>query len=90
MSLSGESWKQLFESWPKAVAKSGVLVTTFNENITFVNFLVSPGVLLLERDRPDTIGARKVMLSWEAIAAIKLPDVAELSRYQVMGFQPPM
>jgi hypothetical protein len=65
------------------------VITIFNESIPFVGFLLSGGIILLERDKPDTLGARKVMLSYDAIAAVKITDVIDLVRFQVMGFQPP-
>jgi hypothetical protein len=55
-----------------------------------VNFLVSGDVLLLERDKPDTVGARKVLISYEAVSAVKITNPIELARFQVMGFQAPM
>jgi hypothetical protein len=66
-----------------------LLVTTFNEHVPFNGFLISGGVLLVERDKPDTYGSRKVMVAYSAILAVKITSVIELGRFQVMGFQPP-
>jgi hypothetical protein len=88
--MSGEAWRNLFETWPEAIPRRGLVITTWGEAISFVSYLLSGGILLLERDRPDTAGARKVMLSWDAISAVKITDVIDLNRFQVMGFQPPM
>jgi hypothetical protein len=88
--MAAESWRNLFESWPESIPRQGIVVTTFNETVPFVNFLISGDVLLLERDRPDQVGARKVMISYEAICAIKITAPLELARFQVMGFQAPM
>lgn len=82
-----ESWKSMFESWPEAVPKQGMLVTKFGETVTFTNFLVSGGILLVQKDKPDSHGARKMMIAYDAISAVKLSDPGELARYQVMGFQ---
>ena len=87
---SAESWRTLFENWPETLPREGMVVTTFEETIPFVSFLISGGILLVQRDRPDTQGARKVMISYGAIAAVKLTSPDELARYQVLGFQPPM
>jgi hypothetical protein len=86
---TAESWRGLFESWPESIPRQGMVVTTFQESIPFVNFMISGGILLLDRDKPDSLGARKVMLSYEAISAIKITSVIELARFQVMGFQAP-
>lgn len=80
------SWQTLFENWPTKFPKIGILVTSFGEAIAFNDFRVNEGILLLRRERPDSIGARKVMVSYTAIVALKLADVEELEAYDVMGF----
>ena len=85
-----DSWRMLFESWPEAIPRQGLIVTVFNEQIPFNGFLVSGGIVLLDRDKPDTMGARKVMVAYNAISALKFTNTLELSRFQVMGFQAPM
>jgi hypothetical protein len=84
-----DAWRMLFENWPESVPRTGLLVTAFQEQIPFAGFLVSPGILLLDRDKPDSTGARKVMVSYGAIAAVKITSTLELARFQVMGFQAP-
>ena len=84
-----EAWRSLFEHWPEAIPRQGLLVTDFQETIPFVNFMISGGILLVERDKPDALGARKVMIAYPAISAVKLTNTLELARYQVLGFQPP-
>lgn len=87
---SSESWRSLFENWPESIPRQGMIVTTFQETIQFVNFLVSSGILLVERDKPDTYGSRKVFVTYDAISALKLPTPMELAHFQVMGFQGPL
>lgn len=84
---AAESWRNLFENWPNIIPKQGIVVTTVGENIPFVNFLYSGTQVLLERDKPDSQNARKVILAYSAIAAVKLPSPMELARFTVMGFQ---
>jgi len=86
---STEVWRSLFENWPESIPREGLLVTTFNEHVPFNGFLISGGVLLVERDKPDTYGSRKVMVAYSAILAVKVTSVIELGRFQVMGFQAP-
>jgi hypothetical protein len=86
---STEVWRSLFENWPESIPREGLLVTTFNEHVPFNGFLISGGVLLVERDKPDTYGSRKVMVAYSAILAVKITSVIELGRFQVMGFQAP-
>ncbi len=85
-----DTWRNLFQHWPAAMPKQGIVVTTFADQITFVNFLVSGTAVLLERDKPDTLGARKIILDYSAISALKLTDPGDIARYQVLGFQKPM
>jgi len=86
---TAESWRALFENWPESIPREGLLVTTFGETIAFTDFLISGGILLLERDTPDSYGARKVMIAYNAVSAVKITSPMELARFQVMGFQPP-
>ena len=84
-----EYWRSLFENWPESIPREGMLVTSFNEHIPFNSFLISGGVLLVERDKPDTYGSRKVMVAYSTILAVKMTTTMEIGRFQVMGFQAP-
>lgn len=84
---SSDGWRNLFENWPAAIPRTGFIVTSFGESLPFRDFLISGSILLIDRDVPDSFGARKVMLTYEAIAAVKLTSTLELARFQVMGFQ---
>jgi len=86
----GDHWRNVFENWPESIPRKGILVTTQGESIPFVNYLLSEGILLVERDTPDSLGARKVMLTFASIAAVKITAPLELARFQVMGFQAPL
>jgi len=86
---TGEYWRAMFENWPSSVPRRGLLITMFGESIPFVSYMMSGGILLLERDKPDSLNARKVMIAYDAIAAIKITDVVELANFQALGFQPP-
>jgi len=85
-----ETWRSLFENWPQNIDRQEVLVTTVGESIPFTNFLISGGLLLVDRGSPDASGARKVILAYESISAMRLSTAAELSQFQAMGFQPPL
>jgi len=86
---SGECWRAIFENWPESIPREGLLVTTFDEHIPFNSFLISGGVLLVQRDKPDSYGSRKVMVAYDAISAVKITSTLEMARYQAMGFQAP-
>lgn len=84
---SADGWRNLFENWPAAIPRAGLIVTSFGESVPFRDFMISGSILLVDRDVPDSYGARKVLLAYESIAAVKLTSTLELARYQVMGFQ---
>ena len=86
---ASESWRSLFENWPDSIPREGLLITNFQETIPFVDFMISGAILLVERDKPDTFGARKVMVTYDAVSAVKITRPLELARFQVMGFQAP-
>lgn len=86
---SADYWRNLFENWPGNLPRKGMVVTDYGESIPFCDFLISDGIVLLEREAPDTMGARKVMLAYGAISAIKITSVIELAQFQAMGFQAP-
>lgn len=87
---SSESWRSLFENWPDAIERQGTIISKQGASIPFINFLISGGLLLLDRGRPDAEGARKVIVAYDSIALIKLSTTSELSIFQSMGFQPPL
>ncbi len=84
---SSFAWQQLFENWPKGLPKAGIVVTSFQESIGFTDFMVTEGLLALERDRPDSIGARKVIVAFTAISAVKMTDVGEFAGIAKLGFR---
>ncbi|MCA9175645.1 MAG: hypothetical protein KDB14_14270 [Planctomycetales bacterium] len=87
---TAEAWRSLFENWPETIARDGSVVTATGDQIPFCGFLISGGLLLVERSRPDPSGNRKVMLTYDAISAVNLTSNAEMSKFQCMGFQPPL
>ena len=87
---TGDHWRNVFESWPESIPRKGIVITTQGESIPFMNYLISEGIVLLDRESPDSLGARKVMLTYAGIAALKITTPLELARFQVMGFQTPL
>ena len=79
-------WRDYFTAWPKDLPRRGVLVVTFGEQIPFDGFLTSDNLLLVERRTPDAIGARKVIVPFGQIQAIKLVDVATVKSLRTAGF----
>ena len=93
MSYTGETavsdhanWKQFFQEWPAGVPRRGVLLTALNEQVTFVGFLTTDDMVLLHRNTPDNVGARKILLPYSQIAGLKLTDPLGADVFQSAGF----
>ncbi len=84
-----DAWRMMFDNWPESMPRQGMIITKFQESIPFIDFLVSPAIVLLDRGKPDSMGARKVMIPFAQIAALKLAGTQDLSDFQAMGFQTP-
>ncbi|MEX2119269.1 MAG: hypothetical protein WD847_06730 [Pirellulales bacterium] len=79
------SFKHCLQNWPKDLPQRGVVVTSFEEQIPFEGFLTSDSLVLFDRKAPDTTGARKVLLPYQNIAALKLIDVVSAKALAPMG-----
>ena len=86
---AAETWRKCFDKWPSEMARRGVLVTSFGEQIVFDSFATSPDLLLIERRMPDTAGARTVLIAYQNILAVKIVDVVKIKAFGSMGFIPP-
>ncbi len=80
-------WKGCFEAWPADLPRRGVLVTTFDEQIAFQGFMTHAGMVLIERNAPDTTGARKLLVPYQHVAALKIVDPVKGQLFTPMGFQ---
>ena len=83
---SGAAWRQFFQNWPQGAPPRGVLVTRFDEQIAFDGLMASDAMLLIERKTPDTTGARKVLLAYQDIAALKFVDIVKGKTFESAGF----
>jgi hypothetical protein len=80
------SWKDVFGRWPTEAPHRGVLVVDFGEQIPFAGFVASPGFLLVQRQTPDSMGARSVMLPYGVIQGLKIIDVIQPGGFKPLGF----
>jgi hypothetical protein len=65
-------------AWPTNLPKAGILVVG-DDTIPFVDFLIADSFVVVERDKPDTQGARKIVVALAAISAVKLTTVEPLT-----------
>jgi hypothetical protein len=89
MATEAETWRQCFQHWPADLARRGVLVTSFDEQIPFEGFATSDELLLVERRAPDTVGGRTVLLAYQQIKALKFVDVVKVKAFQSLGLTAP-
>jgi hypothetical protein len=82
-----DAWRALFLNWPAEIPKQGIVTTSVGENVPFVGFALAPGLLLVERDKPDAIGSRKMIIPYSNILAIKLTTPVALRELQPLGFK---
>ncbi len=82
-------WRQFFRDWPEGLPPGGVLVTTYDEQIPFLGYMTGEDMLLLERRNPDTVGARKIVIPYSNIAALKITDVVKQKPFLKAGFEEP-
>lgn len=80
------AWKSFLGEWPSDLPRRGVLVTRQNEQIIFDGFLTSASLALFDRKTPDPLGARKVLLAYEDVAAIKFIDIVKTAQLTPSGF----
>jgi hypothetical protein len=81
-----DAWRDFFLTWPAAIPKRGVLISTLNEATPFKSFFTKGDSLLLERTTPDPLGGRFVVLGYEAIHMIKLTDPLKEDVLKAAGF----
>ncbi len=79
-------WKSFFSNWPTGIPHRGVLMNSLNEAMPFKGFMVKEDLLLLERTNVDPLGARFILLSFDAISSVKLIDPFKESIFTDAGF----
>jgi len=89
MDVSARSWKGFFCTWPAEIARQGLLVTSFGEQVPFSGFMTGETFLLIERKTPDPSGARAIVLPYDEVVALKITDVLKPKAYRSFGFEGP-
>jgi hypothetical protein len=79
-------WKSFFSNWPPGIQHRGVLVTTLNEAIPFKGFMMKDDLLLLDRNNPDSMGARFILIDFAAINNLRLIDPLKEPVFAGAGF----
>jgi hypothetical protein len=59
----------------------------FRRKVPFTDFMLIGNLVLADHGVPDTIEARRVILSIDTIVGIKITDPIKMARFTAMGFQ---
>ncbi len=84
--MEATAWIRLFGEWPGEMPRRGILVTTFGEQVPFSGFLTGESFICLERQNPDSLGARTLIVPYDNVAAVKLVDVVKPAILRRLGF----
>lgn len=84
-----QNWRDFFRGWPVELDRRGVIVTNFGEQIPFDSFMSAEKLLFLDRSVPDTIGARKIVIPYSNISALKLTEAVKNKLFLPLGFEEP-
>jgi len=79
--------KKIFQNWPDGLARQGIVITAFDEQIPFSGFMCSDDALLLQRKTPDSMGARMMLLSYDQVVAIKIVEIVGGKPFRGLGFE---
>lgn len=78
--------KKLFQNWPEGLAREGIVITAFDEQVPFSGFMCSDDSLLLQRKTPDSMGARMMILTFEQVVAVKIVEIVGGKPFRELGF----
>jgi hypothetical protein len=88
MDIPSEIWRAFFGRWPAEAPRRGIIITLWNEQIPFHGFLLGADFLCLERQTPDSLGGRTIVLPLAQVAGLKFTDVVKPKTLEVLGFEP--
>lgn len=79
-------WQKTFLDWPASIPKRGVLTTVLGEHIPFKGFMTTEKMLLLERQNPDTLGSRFIVMEYGAVNCLKYIDPLKAENFAELGY----
>ena len=83
---TADAFRQLFVQWPESLPRRGVVVSTLDEALPFKGFMLKEDMIVLERQNPDTLGSRFILLPFSGIAKVKLIDPLKADAFTPFGF----
>ena len=80
-------WRDFFHNWPRGFARKGVVISSSQEQVPFVDFVANDEVLILERPTPDAVGGRRVALPFARIELLKFTEPLKTQELLAVGFR---
>ncbi|MCA9263422.1 MAG: hypothetical protein KDA60_06215 [Planctomycetales bacterium] len=81
-----EIWRNFLVKWPADLPHHGVLITA-QEQVAFIDFLLSESLVLFDRRAPDAVGGRKLICTYDKIEGIKIVTPVGLDVFTSSGFR---
>lgn len=82
-------WQRFMSEWPGGLQRQGVVITNWDEQVPFSSFLTNEEMVMFERRNPDTNGARRLLIGYDAIKAVKIVEVVKDVPFLEAGFVGP-
>lgn len=79
-------WQRMFLEWPTSIQRRGIVTTVLDEQIPFKGFMTTDKMVLLERQNPDQLGARFIVLEYGSVGALKYIDPLRADNFTGLGF----
>ncbi|MBX3426003.1 MAG: hypothetical protein KF688_10020 [Pirellulales bacterium] len=87
MPATNSPWRDFFMTWPANVPRAGIVVSTLNEQTPFKNFWIRGETLLLERNVPDALGGRFIVIGFDVINTFKFTSPLNAATIADAGFE---
>jgi hypothetical protein len=83
---NGATWRDFLVKWPKDLPPHGVVISTYGEQVAYIDFMLSEKLVLFDRRAPDAVGGRKFIVPYDKIEAIKIVAPVSMDVFTSSGF----
>lgn len=83
---TAQQWQDFFQEWPASIPRRGIVTNSLNEQMPFKGFMLKGTMILLERNNPDAMGGRFILMNFTSIDSVKFIDPLKESDATAGGF----
>ncbi|TWU27494.1 hypothetical protein [Bythopirellula polymerisocia] len=83
---TAQQWQAFFQEWPASIPSRGIVTNSLNEQMPFKGFMLKGTMILLERNNPDAMGGRYILMNFSSIDSVKLVDPLKETDATAAGF----